>query len=70
MMDPDFRALFEDLCENSLLRPVDEHLLKSKQNQYVSQMKRDIFFSSLKESVNKYELYKLLSQFKGKAFKH
>jgi hypothetical protein len=65
MIDQDFQVLFEELCENCLLRPIDVLLLKSKQSQYASQNKRNIFFSSLEKSVNKYDVYNFLSQFKG-----
>lgn len=65
LIDTDFRGIFEELCENHLIRPIDRLLVRTKQKQYLNQMQRGIFLSSLKKSVTKYNIHSFLRQFNG-----
>ena len=63
-IEPDFWPVFHELCENQMVRPIDKHLVKSRQNAYQSRFKRDIFvdFSSSKQRISKGNLYSKFSK--------
>ena len=65
LIEPDFRPIFQELCENHCLRPFDKDAIKEKQNRYRREMKTDVFLdcSKSKEKIIKLEIFELLKEF-------